>query len=163
MQAGTQIREILSKDDPALEKLESLFSAMYDYMSGSGLNIDLADDGAATWLKGAVQGLGRFGTLHVASIQEEIIGFAHGSIRLTPDYLGSKKVGVITHIYIDAEYRGRGVGERLVKELESWFKDKDVHSVELQVLAGNKRGIAFWEKLGYPLELNQHRKDGKKI
>ena len=158
-----QIREILAKDDPAFEKLESLFSDMYIYMSGSGLNIDLAEDGAATWLKGVVQGLGRFGTLQVAGIQEKIIGFAHGSIRLTPDYLGSKKVGVITHIYVDREHRGEGVGEKLVKELEKWFKTKEVHSVELQVLAGNKTGIAFWEKLGYPLELNQHRKDGRKI
>ena len=163
MQAGVQIREVLAKDDPAFEKVEVLFSDMYDYMSGTGLNIDLAEEGAASWLKGVVQGLGRFGTLHIASIHDKLIGFAHGSIRLTPDYLGSRKVGVITHIYVDGEYQGKGVGEKLVRALEEWFRDKQVHSVELQVLASNKAGIAFWEKLGYPLELYQHRKDGNKI
>lgn len=157
------IKEIIDKNDPAFKSVQALFSDMYSYMEANGLNIGLAEDGATSWLSGVKQGLGRFGTLCIASSGEEIIGFAHGSIGLTPDYLGNKKVGVITHIFVDGEYRGKGVGEKLVKQLEVWFRAREVHSVELQVLADNKAGISFWEKLGYPAELYQHRKAGNKI
>ena len=163
MPSGIVIKEITDKNDPALNRVLDLFSDMYSFMEDTGLRLSLAEDGAFAWLKGLVSGLGRFSTLCIAGLDDEIIGFAHGSIRLTPDYLGSRKVGVITHIFVVEQYRGDGVGENLVKALEKWFKGKDVHSVELQVLVGNKKGIAFWEKLGYPVELYQHRKAGDKI
>jgi GNAT superfamily N-acetyltransferase len=156
-------REITRSDDPALARVEELFYDMYRYMNTHGLMIELAERGNMKWLDGIRKGLGRFGILLLAQKDEKVFGFAHGSIRLTPDYLGTLKVGVITHIYIEKEYRGKGVGERLVKGLEKWFAGKEVHSVELQVLSANKKGISFWEKLGYPLELNQHRKAGSEL
>jgi ribosomal protein S18 acetylase RimI-like enzyme len=163
METSIQIREINTKDDPGLEQVKHLFEDMYGYMEETGLNLGLSEDGASIWLAAAVQGLGRFGTLCIASSNEDIVGFAHGSIRLTPDYLGTRKVGVITHIFVAEEYRGNGVGENLVESLEKWFENKDVHSVELQVLVNNKAGISFWEKLGYPQELLQHRKPGNQL
>lgn len=163
MTQNITIREIPHGDDPTLPKVEDLFCDMYAYMNDHGLRMELAEKGEQKWLDGIRKGLGRFGVLLVAEMEGEVLGFAHGSVRLTPDYLGNKKVGVITHIYVDGQYRGKGAGESLVKGLEKWFAGKDVHSVELQVLAGNKSGIAFWEKLGYPLELNQHRKAGTEL
>lgn len=157
------IREIIHGDDPAIIKLEALFRDMYRYMDNHGLKLELAEKGERKWLDGVIKGLGRFGVLQVAENGEAVVGFAHGSLRLTPDYLDSRKVGVITHVFVVEEYRGNRVGEDLVKGLEKWFASKDVHSVELQVLSGNKNGIAFWEKLGYPLELQQHRKAGTEL
>lgn len=157
------VREIYQGDAPALARVEDLFGEMYRYMGQHGLLLGLADKGEQKWMSGIMKGLGRFGVLMVAEKKGEVLGFAHGSVRLTPDYLGTLKVGVITHIYVDGEFRGNGVGELLVKGLEEWFRGKEVHSVELQVLAANEKGIAFWEKLGYPAELNQHRKAGDQL
>jgi len=157
------IREITVEEEFALAKVEGLFCDMYRYMKQHGLVIGLAEKGKQKWRDGISKSLGRFGVLLVAMHKEEVCAFAHGNIKLSPDYLGNLKVGVITHIFVDEEYRGKGVGERLVKGLENWFAAKDVHSVELQVLSANKAGIAFWEKLGYPLELNQHRKAGTEL
>lgn len=163
MPEQVNIQELTQADDPALNRVTELFIDMYHYMNEHGLLLPLAEGGEKKWLEGILKGLGRFGTLLIAETDKDVIGFAHGSIRLAPDYLGNKKLGLITHIYVDREYRGRGVGESLVKKLEKWFKEKDVHSVELQVLAANKSGIAFWEKLGYPVELLQHRKAAKEL
>jgi ribosomal protein S18 acetylase RimI-like enzyme len=152
------IREISERTDPALESVEDLFFEMYDYMKQHGLMIDLAIDGKQRWIEAVKKTLGRFGTLSVCTKGDEVIGFAHGSIRLTPDYLGNKKVGVITHVHVQHQYRGMGSGLLLVKSLEQWFSKQDVHSVELQVLSENLPAIGFWEKLGYYNELLQCRK-----
>lgn len=157
-----QIKEILRKDDPLLQDAEQLFGAMYEFMAGNGLKIQLPPEGARKWIENISKGLGRFGVLYVATLNGITAGFAHGSIRLAPDYLGNVKVGVITHIFVREESRGKGTGEKLVRALEAWFREKEVHSVELQVLVNNERGIAFWERLGYPPELLQCRKPGSK-
>ncbi len=104
------IRELFAGDDHEFVMVEKLFQAMYDYMEKHGLIIGLAKEGASKWGKGAKKGLGRFGVIYIASKGDEIIGFSHGSIRLTPDYLGNKKVGVITHIFVEGENRSKGVG-----------------------------------------------------
>ena len=157
------IRTLNAGDDHELFLVERLFQSMYDYMEEHGLIIGLADDGASKWLKGAKKGLGRFGVIYIASTGDDIKGFAHGSIRLTPDYLGNKKVGVITHIFVEDEYRGKGIGEKLIRGLEKWFVENEVHSMELQVLSANQKGIVFWKKLGYHSELLQCRKPGSAL
>jgi len=152
------IRELTDKQDAVLEEVKVLFQEMYSYMETHGLMLGLASEGAEKWLNGITKGLGRFGVLYLASSNGKLIGFAHGAIRLIPDYLGNLKTGVITHVFVSKEYQAQGTGEELVHELEQWFKEQKVHSVELQVLADNHPAIGFWKKLGYQPELLQCRK-----
>lgn len=158
MQEEYTIRELTNKQDEAFESVKELFEEMYAYMREHGLMLDLADDGARKWIKSVQTGLGRFGGLFVCEVNEEVIGFAHGSIRLTPDYLGSQKAGLITHVHVSPGSRGKGAGRALVKSLEKWFEKANTSSVELHVLAANDAAIGFWEKLGYKRELHQYRK-----
>lgn len=152
------ITEIINKQDPALEKVGLLFLEMYGYMQTNGLMLELIPGGHQKWINSISKNLGRFGVLYVLKNNDEIIGFAHGSIRLAPDYLGSKKLGVITHVYVNENARTKGAGSDLVHALEQWFVQQSVHSVELQVLSGNLPAIGFWERLGYVSELLQCRK-----
>ena len=156
------IREVTSADDPAWESVKLLFADMYAFMSGKGLLLGLSDDGPEKWVAAVSKGLGRFGVLFISMRGEEISGFAHGSIRLTPDYLGNRKTGMVTHIHMKEQYRGKGTGKKLVEALEKWFATNDVHSIELQVVGGNTPAMAFWETLGYARELVQYRKMGKR-
>ena len=152
------IREISDRQDPALEIVEGLFLDMYEYMKQHGLMLDLADDGQHRWIETVKKTMGRFGLLLLCTLGDETIGFAHGSIRISPDYLGNTKIGVITHIHLMDKFRGQGTGIALVRSLEQWFADNEVHSVELQVLSENHPAIGFWKKLGYHNELLQCRK-----
>jgi GNAT superfamily N-acetyltransferase len=143
--------------DPLLEQVKPLFAEMYRGMQAQGLMLPLADDGADTWLEGALATLGRFGIIAVAVEEDRLAGFAHGALKFLPDHLDGHKTGVVTHIYIKPGYRGQNTGRHLLELLEVWFAEKEVHSVELQVIAGNDaRG--FWERCGYSLELYQYRK-----
>ena len=163
MHKTIKIRELTLTEDPSFIQVEGLFLSMYSFMERHGLMIGLSEDGATKWIESIKKGLGRFGVLYIASVGGEIVGFSHGSIRLVPDYLGNRKVGVITHIYVNEKNRSSGIGEKLVKNLEKWFAGRKVHSVELQVLSPNQAGINFWKKLGYHTELVQCRKMGSKL
>jgi len=152
------IREISDRQDPALEIVEGLFLDMYEYMNQHGLMLDLADGGQQRWIEAVKKTMGRFGVLLICTLGDETIGFAHGSVRISPDYLGNLKIGVITHIHLMDKFRGQGAGIALVRSLEQWFADNEVHSVELQVLSENHPAIGFWKNLGYHNELLQCRK-----
>ncbi len=153
-----EIIELTDKQDPAFKEVTGLFQDMYAHMQEHGLMLELSGDGAQRWISSVKKGLGRFGVLYISTHNNKISGFAHGSIKLIPDYLGNKKVGVINHVYVTNDHRNAGVGKALVQSLEKWFEGREVHSVELQVLFDNAQAVEFWDKLGYRRELLQCRK-----
>ncbi len=57
---------------------------------------------------------------------------------------------IITGILQD--FTSQGIGTRLFTELERWAKDKDIHRLELTVMANNKAAIAFYKKMGFKME-----------
>ncbi|MDX9907060.1 MAG: GNAT family N-acetyltransferase [Bacteroidales bacterium] len=143
---------------PDWEVIPALFNEMYARMDEMGLMVPLAGDGAQKWLRSTRNMAGKFGIVVMARIGEVPVGFAHGMIKFLPDYLGNHSVGMITHVFVKDEARKMGLGKELVKMLEEWFHDKDVHSIELQVINDNLIAQKFWKSLGYKVELTQYRK-----
>ena len=146
------------RDGQEWDRLGECMEAMYSSLESQGWPFPLAEGGAEMWLKPVRNTIGRFGRMVVAKANGSIIGFAHGMIKFLPDYLGGHAIGFVTHIYVDNNYRETGTGRRMVEMLEEWFRQKKVHSIELQVITGNTGGIDFWKKLGYLEELRQYRK-----
>jgi ribosomal protein S18 acetylase RimI-like enzyme len=149
---------LLDADDPRVLQTEALFREMYEFQEAHGLLLGLAPDGPAKWLQGVVKGLGRFGCLVGASDGDRLVGFAHGSLQVLPDYLGGGLGGFISHLFVRPEVRGSALGQKLAERALLWLQEKGVSSVELQVLVRNERAIRFWEKLGFVPELFQLRK-----
>jgi ribosomal protein S18 acetylase RimI-like enzyme len=140
------------------EAVGELFSQMYARMDEMGLMLPLSPGGIEKWLKTAKNTAGKFGMVILAKKGEKAVGFAHGMIKFLPDYLGGSAVGSITHVYVGDDYARSGVGRAMVNLLEDWFREKKVHSVELQVITGNPAAKEFWKNLGYLEELQQYRK-----
>ena len=153
-----QIIEIKKEDELLHAQVVGLFNLMYQEMLHTGLMLSLHENGAELWLKGVKPTLGRFSVIFAVMDEGKMTAFAHGALRSTPEFLGNLKIGSITHIYVTPEMRKSGLGESLVLTLEKWFRDQNVHSIELQVLEKNPAAIAFWDKLGYIAELRQYRK-----
>lgn len=51
-------------------------------------------------------------------------------------------------VSVQSEHRGNGLGTQLLKKAESWAKDNDVSSIELEVIANNP-AVRLYKKLGY--------------
>ena len=145
-------------DEPEWGQVESLFRKMYHFMYERGLMLPLESSGSVKWLSAARNTSGKFGKVVVAKSGDNVVAFAHGMVKFLPDYLGGQAVGIITHIFVDQAYRDRQLGVKLVRILEDWFRQKKVHSVELQVISGNPDAMGFWVNLGYAEELRQFRK-----
>jgi GNAT superfamily N-acetyltransferase len=158
LESSIEISILGKADKKELAEVTDLFRGMYSEMEAQGLKVPLAADGARLWTSGVEKTIGRLSCLVVAVTEGRVIGFAHGTLRFLPDYLGGHLTGNITHIYLIPEKRGAGTASLLLDELEAWFRKKNVHSVDLQVIPGNEAGRKFWASSGYPVELIQHRK-----
>ena len=79
----------------------------------------------------------------------KIIGCIVGVITKAPSYITPKKIGNIDYIFIKENYRHKKIGEKLLKELLKWFKEKKIKHVEISVDARNKIGVKAWRKFGF--------------
>jgi len=83
----------------------------------------------------------------------EVIGFAHGQVSQRTDYRPNV-VGTISKIYVQREFRRRGVGRRLVEGLCQFFRMKNVEEVTLRFVIGNREAEEFWRGLGFQPIIN---------
>ena len=57
--------------------------------------------------------------------------------------------GHISHTAVSPDVQGRGIGTRLVEAVLDAFKAQGIIKVTLVVFERNKKGNAFWEKMGF--------------
>jgi ribosomal protein S18 acetylase RimI-like enzyme len=159
-----KIRSLSSSEDDALyDRVAYLFSEMYKYMNTKGLVYKLTNNGEFLWINTIKKSLGKLNMITVATHEEAIVGFAAGNIRLLPNYLGNIKVGYISHVFVIDSYKKKNIGRKLVSELENWFADKSVNTIELEVLVNNNSALQFWESLGYKSDNLRMVKENEKI
>jgi ribosomal protein S18 acetylase RimI-like enzyme len=92
----------------------------------------------------------------IRSAQEEPI-LAYCVATISP-----RGIGEVDSIYVEAEHRGRGIGERLMNGALKWLKERDVLEIILSVAAGNERVWKFYEQFGfYPRAMTLLRKQGE--
>jgi len=80
-----------------------------------------------------------------ARIDGEIVGFAIGRIDVTR----GTPYGHILTIEALPSQRRKGIAEKLLKDLESLFKEKGAKESRLEVREDNTAAISLYQKLGY--------------
>ncbi len=126
-----------------------LWRKLNDYHLSIGMHFQADDASVENWLASFTRTLGRFSFLWVAEQEGEVSAFLLGRLKKTPAYLGGVMVGEISDLYVSDELRGQGIGKQLVSTAMQQFKDQSVHSVEVQIMAQNESGLAFWNSLGF--------------
>lgn len=103
----------------------------------------------------------------IAEENGKIIGRMVATIVRAPSYVNLKRIGMIDDAFIRPDYRRKGIGNKLFKELTRYFLDNKLNYVELSVDARNNVGIDAWKKFGFrtyrlKLRLNLEIKANKK-
>ena len=81
----------------------------------------------------------------VSRVKGEIVGFIIGKI-----YMDKKtSAGQILTIDVSPKHRRKGIGQRLLQEIEKTFKDKGVKICYLEVRENNFVALSLYQKLGY--------------
>lgn len=81
-----------------------------------------------------------------------------------PHIEGLETLGHIARIGVVKRKRGKGIGTRLLKYCEAWFKLNKKNGVWLDYLAKNKEAVGLYEKNGYKNSAEfPDKKDAKRI
>jgi L-amino acid N-acyltransferase YncA len=112
-------------------------TALYDYKPRTAEMI-------RAWFEAKAKG--NFPVIGVQGDGDELMGFASfGSFRAWPAY----KYSVEHSVYVDARFRGRGVGRRLLEEIIKAAREQDYHVLIGGIDAANKPSLALHERLGF--------------
>ncbi len=80
----------------------------------------------------------------VAEERGKIMGFGQAFMR-------NKDIGVLEKVYVGKNYLRKGVGSKILKELEKWIESKKPKYIEAGVYFKNKPSINLNKKFGYEL------------
>ena len=81
----------------------------------------------------------------VAVADGRVVGYVMGEIEEDDDV----KVGHVVNIAVHEAYRRRGIGSRLMGEIERRFRELRAERVRLEVREGDEGARAFYRHLGY--------------
>lgn len=93
----------------------------------------------------------REGVLLVAETEGQVIGLAEATIKRVPDRadMNPHAYAHVDTLVIGSEWRGRGVGRRLMEQVHRWARVVGLNTVVLGVWHFNQEAIFFYEDLGY--------------
>lgn len=141
-----------------LPVIASLWGELDRFHRELGLAFPEVEKVEEKWLASFTRTLGRFSFIWLAESDGQIAAFLLARLKQSPAFLGGVQVGEISDLYVDQSLRGEGAGAQLVALAMQKFDDLAVHSVEVQILAGNDQGLDFWRKQGFDSDLSQVRK-----
>lgn len=71
-------------------------------------------------------------------------------------------IGEVNSLHVHYNYRGNGVGEKLVSEHIKWMKDRGCLQIGVNVSQENSKTISFYKKLGFfPNTIYMQQKEGE--
>ena len=85
----------------------------------------------------------------VVELDGEIVGCGFGKIEENKPKFIEKHRGYIGLIYVDENYRRRGIAEKIFENLFEWFKERDVWEAMLRVYHDNDAAVKAYEKIGF--------------
>ncbi len=93
------------------------------------------------------------GIVYLAEVDGEGVGFAAGNITeikpaTSPESLPQRK-GRVIELFVNKEFRGRGVGKMLMEKIENYLIENGCHTINIEVFAPNIKAYDFYQKLGY--------------
>ena len=63
--------------------------------------------------------------------------------------IGPSRAGRIMELYVLPEYRGQGVGQEMIAEMERYLKQAGCDTIKIEVFSLNAGARRFYERLGY--------------
>ena len=62
------------------------------------------------------------------------------------------RFGLLDELYIEEEWRGRGIGTHALKLAEQWCRERGMEALRLEVWTGNSGAIRLYQRAGFALE-----------
>lgn len=153
----TELRKAQKSDIEVIQKLNKKLSEKEAEEFDETINVEytLTDD-AAEWYRQRITEEDGFAM--VAEDSEEVIGYAVGGIHDAEEFRDIDRLAEIESMYLEPEYRGKGIGTQFVEKLRDWAVENNADRLRAEASAGNKAGIKFYRNKGledYSLTLEE--------
>lgn len=86
--------------------------------------------------------------MYIAEDNEKPIAYAFAWIEQSTYIYNYEDKGMIAECFVLEEYRGKGIGEKLIEMLMQWFRKQDICWIRVESLADNP-SREFWKKQGF--------------
>ena len=94
--------------------------------------------------------------LYVVCIDDKIIGYMTCWINRRLPWLAHKTME-IGNLYVEPEYRGKGIGTELINKAKELCKENDIKYLKVEVTADNEQAKEFYKKNGlYSYTIEQY-------
>lgn len=97
---------------------------------------------AEDYFKDRIQG--KDGYAIVAEYKEEVIGYLIGGLHEAEDFRDTETIAEAETMYIEPDYRGKGLGTRMFENFLEWTKETDAERARVEASAGNDMAINFY-------------------
>lgn len=142
-----------SQDIPALSALDTSFFTDSIYrLTRDGLSLRLEEEAVAPPLQKHypcdlldMEERANWDHAVVAEVEERLVGFA------AAQYVAWNRRAVIWHLYAAPDYRGCGVGTRLLDSLDTFARDAGARCLWLETQNVNFPAVRFYLRLGFAL------------
>ncbi|MBO9585630.1 MAG: GNAT family N-acetyltransferase [Flavobacterium sp.] len=85
----------------------------------------------------------------VVDFNNQIIGCGYAQIRTALPYQIHELYGYLGFMYVDPEFRGKGLIKLLINELKKWVRSQGITEVRLQVYSENEAAVNAYKKVGF--------------
>ncbi len=132
-----------------LSKIQDLHSKLFEYEQSFevlyDLNYDKTED-SKQYFKSRLISDNSF--VYVAEEHGSFLGYICGAIGYE-EFRKLHDVAEIDSLFVSEEYRGKGIGEKLIERFILWTKTKNINRVKLEVVHNNERSISFYNRKGF--------------
>lgn len=149
-----QFRLATEADFPVLMEF---YTKLNTYFYQMGYRLPHPDNVGEVWLDSFRRTLGKFSRVDIAEIDGRVVGFMLCRIKRVPAYMGGVLVGELSDMWIEADARRLGIGDKLSRLALNWLREQGVHSVEIQVLRDNEASWKLYDRMGFKLEFRVGR------
>ena len=87
--------------------------------------------------------------IQLATMDGKPAGYSLVFIKTNPFNSRIRKIGLIDHLFVKKELRGRKISSALVREAITWFRRKGIRHLSLFVLERNRIPQAIYRKWGF--------------
>lgn len=106
------------------------------------------------YLKDVLENVKKYqGKIWLAVDEGKVIGFVIGAIWEQSEKskleIGPHKFGEVIDIYLEEDYRRKGIGKIMLQMMEKYFKEKGCDSMWILVFAPNENAHNMYKKFGF--------------
>lgn len=143
-----KIREYQSSDEKDVKKC---ITELKQYESAFDEDYFTNQKSVNNLLKHILESRKKGGQLFVAEVNGQVVGFISWEIENKNDELIVKKVDsvYISDIVVLPEYRGKGIGKKLLERADEFAKEKKIPYVKLIIFSANKKVRSIYEDTGF--------------